>query len=192
MAPVPDVRTGLDAQTLARAVREHLFYETGRQPETATLNDVYLAVAATVRDRLFHRVTATLDRQAAGLNTRAVAYLSAEFLMGPQLGANLLNLDIVLPMRQALSELGLDLYAVLGQEEEPGLGNGGLGRLSACYLALPRGLDARRRHHDGPDGLVLVRPIDTRLLRPCLADRTRTVCRADRQRSSGTEGRTRR
>jgi len=79
-------------------------------------------------------VTATLDRQAAGLGTRAVAYLSAEFLMGPQLGANLLNLDIVLPMRQALTGLGLDLYAVLGQEEEPGLGNGGLGRLSACYL----------------------------------------------------------
>jgi len=134
MEPVPDVRTGLDAPTLARAVREHLFYETGRQPETATLNDVYLAVAATVRDRLFHRVTATLDRQATGLNTRAVAYLSAEFLMGPQLAANLLNLDIVQPMRQALASLGRDLYAVLGQEEEPGLGNGGLGRLSACYL----------------------------------------------------------
>ena len=119
MEPVPDVRTGLDAPTLARAVREHLFYETGRQPETATLNDVYLAVAATVRDRLFHRVTATLDRQAAGLSTRAVAYLSAEFLMGPQLGANLLNLDIVLPMRQALAELGLD------GAEAPGLVEGG-------------------------------------------------------------------
>ena len=65
---------------------------------------------------------------------RRVAYLSAEFLMGPQLGINLLNLDIVTAMRAALASLGFDLYRVLGQEEEPGLGNGGLGRLAACYL----------------------------------------------------------
>ncbi|WP_291989358.1 glycogen/starch/alpha-glucan phosphorylase [Luteitalea sp.] len=128
-----DLRTGLDAETLARAVREHLFYQSGRRPETASLNDVYLAVAAAVRDRLFHRAVATVDVQAAH-PTRAVAYLSAEFLMGPQLGANLMNLGVVGSMRTALASLGLDLYAVLGQEEEPGLGNGGLGRLSACYM----------------------------------------------------------
>lgn len=128
-----DVRTGLDADALARAVTEHLFYQSGRVPTTASLNDAYLAVAAAVRDRLFHRAVATLDAQSAHPR-RAVAYLSAEFLMGPQLGANLLNLDIVGPMRTALESLGLDFYAVLGQEEEPGLGNGGLGRLSACYM----------------------------------------------------------
>jgi glycogen phosphorylase len=134
MAGLPDVRTGLDATTLSRAVREHLFYQFGRRPDTATLNDIYLAVAAAVRDRLFDRTMATLDAQASAPGVRTVAYLSAEFLMGPQLGANLMNLDIVLPMRDALAELGVNLYAVLGQEEEPGLGNGGLGRLSACYL----------------------------------------------------------
>ncbi len=134
MASVADIRTGLDAKTLARAVSEHLFYQAGRRPDTASLNDVYLAVAAAVRDRLFHRAVATLDEQSSDPGVRTVAYLSAEFLMGPQLGANLMNLDIVAAMREALSELGLDLYAVLGQEEEPGLGNGGLGRLSACYL----------------------------------------------------------
>ncbi len=133
MPHIDHTRTGLDADTLARAVTEHLFYQGGRRPDTASLNDVYLAVAAAVRDRLFDRAVATIDAQSAH-HRRAVAYLSAEFLMGPQLGANLLNLGIVGAMRAALASLGLDLYAVLGREEEPGLGNGGLGRLSACYM----------------------------------------------------------
>jgi starch phosphorylase len=133
MATMDDVRTGLDAETLARAVREHLFYQAGRRPATASLNDAYLAAAAAVRDRLFQRAMATLDAL-DGQRERRVAYLSAEFLMGPQLGANLLNLDIVQQMREALASLGFDLYGVLGHEEEPGLGNGGLGRLAACYL----------------------------------------------------------
>ena len=61
-------------------------------------------------------------------------YLSAEFLMGPQLGNNLLNLGIEDEARAALAELGQDLDEILACEEEPGLGNGGLGRLAACYL----------------------------------------------------------
>ncbi len=134
MAIDDDVRSGLDAETLARAVQEHLFYLCGRHPENAPLNDVYLATATTVRDRLFRRALATLDSLDAKPDTRLVVYLSAEFLMGPQLGANLLNLGIVPEMRRALESLGFDLYAVLGHEEEPGLGNGGLGRLAACYL----------------------------------------------------------
>jgi starch phosphorylase len=134
MATMDNVRTGLDADTLERAVREHLFYLAGRHPETASLNDVYLAVAAAVRDRLFQRATATLDALEANPATRRVAYLSAEFLMGPQLGAHLLSLGIIGHMRQALEGLGFDLYAVLRHEEEPGLGNGGLGRLAACYM----------------------------------------------------------
>jgi starch phosphorylase len=66
--------------------------------------------------------------------SRTVAYLSAEFLIGPQLGQNLLSLGISGATRQAMDELGLSLDALLEQEEEPGLGNGGLGRLAACYL----------------------------------------------------------
>ena len=68
------------------------------------------------------------------LGRKVTCYLSAEFLMGPQLGSNLLNLGIEDAARQALSSLGQDLDEVLGCEEEPGLGNGGLGRLAACYL----------------------------------------------------------
>ncbi len=65
---------------------------------------------------------------------KLVGYLSAEFLLGPHLGNNLLNLGITAQVRQAVAGLGLDLGVLLRQEEEPGLGNGGLGRLAACYL----------------------------------------------------------
>ena len=68
------------------------------------------------------------------LGRKVTCYLSAEFLMGPQLGSNLINLGIEDAARQALSSSGQDLDEVLGCEEEPGLGNGGLGRLAACYL----------------------------------------------------------
>ena len=69
---------------------------------------------------------------------RTVCYLSAEFLLGPHLGNNLLNLGAFDTARQAMEELGLDFEKLLEQEEEPGLGNGGLGRLAACYLELAR------------------------------------------------------
>ena len=65
---------------------------------------------------------------------RVVAYLSAEFLPGPHLANSLLNLGIVEPAREALSAFGLDLDQVIEQEEEPGLGNGGLGRLASCFM----------------------------------------------------------
>jgi starch phosphorylase len=82
---------------------------------------------------LLHRwvsTAATYTTQGA----RTLAYLSAEFLMGPQLGNNLVNLGILGTTREAMKKLGLDLDPMLAREEEPGLGNGGLGRLAACYL----------------------------------------------------------
>jgi starch phosphorylase len=105
----------------------------GRFPEVATKNDYYLAVAYTVRDRMLRRWVRTaksyFDR-----SIRTVCYLSAEFLIGPQLGLNLLNLGIHDQTRQALAELGQNLDDLVEQEEEPALGNGGLGRLAACYM----------------------------------------------------------
>jgi starch phosphorylase len=65
---------------------------------------------------------------------KSVAYLSAEFLMGPHLANNILNLKLGDPVREAITSLGLDLDTILDAEEEPGLGNGGLGRLAACYM----------------------------------------------------------
>ncbi len=127
-----DIRTGLDVDSLARALLDNLYYVQGRTPELATRNDWYLAVAYTVRDRLLRRWLTTL--QDLHTDVRIVSYLSAEFLIGPQLGNGLLSLGITEPMREAVGRYGLALEDLLQQEEEPGLGNGGLGRLAACYL----------------------------------------------------------
>jgi starch phosphorylase len=128
------IRTGMDVSSLKLAVTEHLFYQQGRYTEHATVNDVYLAVSYAVRDRLMKRGLKTIETVLKNKDVRLVSYLSAEFLMGPQLGANLIDLNIYNEMSVALSELGFDLNEVIKQEEEPGLGNGGLGRLAACYI----------------------------------------------------------
>ncbi len=126
-------RTDLTASAIRQAFLDNLFYVQGRFIEVATPNDLYQALAYTLRDRLLHRWVNTVQtyRQT---NCRTVCYLSAEYLPGPHLGNNLINLSIMEVAREALSGLGLDLDHVLAQEEEPGLGNGGLGRLAACYM----------------------------------------------------------
>ncbi len=130
---IEDDRTGLDVETLKRAFVDNLFYIQGKQPLNATQNDLYLALAYTVRDRMIHRWL-NASKTYVEHDSKAVGYLSAEFLMGPHLGNNLLNLGLYDKVERAMRELGLDLDRLLGQEEEPGLGNGGLGRLAACFL----------------------------------------------------------
>ncbi|MGJ3247115.1 MAG: glycogen/starch/alpha-glucan phosphorylase [Elainellaceae cyanobacterium] len=128
-----DDRTGLSVETLRRAIADNLFYLQGKFPGIATQNDYYMALAYTVRDRLLHRWLNT-TRIYLEQEVRVVCYLSAEFLVGPHTGKNLINLGIYDQVKQAVEESGLDLNKLLEQEEEPGLGNGGLGRLAACYL----------------------------------------------------------
>jgi glycogen phosphorylase len=130
---VEDDRTGLSVETLKRAFADHLFYFQGKNAETATPNDFYTALAYTVRDRLLYRWLKTQERYTSQ-KVKMVAYLSAEFLMGRHLGNSLINLEIYEQVKQAVSESGLDLGTLLEQEEDPGLGNGGLGRLAACFL----------------------------------------------------------
>jgi len=130
---VAGIRTGSSVADLKHSFLDNLFCGLGRIPEVATLNDVYLALAMTIRDRVFQQGTKTLESYAEQ-NKRTVAYLSAEFLPGPHLANNLLNLGIIDQTRQAMSELDLNLDEIIEQEEEPGLGNGGLGRLASCYL----------------------------------------------------------
>ncbi len=130
---VEDDRTGLSIPTLRRAIADNLFYLQGKFPAIATKNDYYMALAYTVRDRLLQRWLAT-NQSYLKNNVRVVCYLSAEFLVGPHLGNNLINLGIYDQVAQAVKESGLDLDELIEQEEEPGLGNGGLGRLAACYL----------------------------------------------------------
>jgi starch phosphorylase len=126
-------RTGQSAEALRRGIVDHLRYSIGRPAAALRTEHFYRALALAVRDRMQdNRVAST--QTSLDLGRKVTCYLSAEFLMGPQLGSNLLNLDIEEPAREALATLGADLDEVLACEEEPGLGNGGLGRLAACYL----------------------------------------------------------
>ncbi|MEB3350384.1 MAG: glycogen/starch/alpha-glucan phosphorylase [Cyanobacteriota bacterium] len=129
----PD-RSGLTADDVFDGMTEHLFYTLGKLAPAASHHDLYMALSYAVRDRLMMRYLAGIE--AIGTTpTRVVAYLSAEFLIGPQLGNNLLMLGIQKEAAEALRRFGVeDLETILEVEEEPGLGNGGLGRLAACYL----------------------------------------------------------
>jgi len=128
-----NIRTGESVEALRQAILEHLYFIQGRTPEIATRNDWYMAVAYAVRDRLIKHWVPTYHLMREK-DHRAVAYLSAEFLMGPHLGNALINLGIDEHVRGAVAKLGLNFDDLLDQEEEPGLGNGGLGRLAACFL----------------------------------------------------------
>lgn len=128
-----EFRTGLSKDALKWAFLDNLFCVQGKFPALASRTDYHLALAHVVRDRLLQRwisTAAAYTQQGA----RTVAYLSAEFLMGPHLGNHLINLGIFPAAQQAMAELGLDLDTLLAAEVEPGLGNGGLGRLAACYI----------------------------------------------------------
>jgi starch phosphorylase len=130
---IEDDRTGLGLETLKRAFADHLFYLQGKSANTATPNDFYMALAYAVRDRLLLRWLKTQETYQQQ-KVKHVCYLSAEFLMGRHLGNSLINLKIYDLVQQAVAEMGLDLDAILEKEEDPGLGNGGLGRLAACFL----------------------------------------------------------
>ncbi|MGC2048087.1 MAG: glycogen/starch/alpha-glucan phosphorylase, partial [Gallionella sp.] len=123
----------MTAVALKQAVTDHLHYSLGRLPAVAKPHDYYRALALAVRDRMQHRWMSTTQTY-FDLNRKIACYLSAEFLMGPHLGNNLVNLGLEQAARTAVAELGQDLDTILSCEEEPGLGNGGLGRLAACYL----------------------------------------------------------
>lgn len=134
-SPREDVRTGLSPASLGQALLDNLYCLRGRLPQLASINDWYVALAHTVRDRMLENWIKTIQRHRMK-DVRVVGYLSAEFLMGPHLGNNLINLGLYEPMQEAIAGLGLDLDLdrLIAHEEEPGLGNGGLGRLAACYL----------------------------------------------------------
>jgi starch phosphorylase len=130
---VEDDRTGMSVETLRRAMADQLFYIQGRYPANATKNDYYMALAYVVRDRLIQRWINTVQTYRKK-DTRVVCYLSAEYLMGPHLANNLINMGIYDRVKEAVEESGLNLAELIDEEEEPGLGNGGLGRLAACYM----------------------------------------------------------
>ena len=124
---------GTGVEAIKRDFLANLYTRLAKFQAVATRNDYYRALAYTVRDRMLERWINTAQTYFQNAS-RTVAYLSAEFLIGPQLGSNLLYLGITEDARKAMASLGLDLDELIEHEEEPGLGNGGLGRLAACYM----------------------------------------------------------
>ncbi len=130
---IEDDRTGMDNATLRRAFLDHLSYTLGKRASTSTTLDRFIALAHTVRDRLTYRWAQTQETYTRE-DAKRVYYLSAEFLLGRAMANNLNALGLYERARELLHGAGLELADVLEEEPEPGLGNGGLGRLAACFL----------------------------------------------------------
>ncbi len=132
--PAPsELRAGTSAEALRRAFIDHVEYTRGKNFDSASLYDRYLALALTVRDRLAKSWVKT-QRRYYQQDAKRAYYLSAEYLLGRALGNNLINMGLWDSTREALRELGVDLTSLLEMEQDAGLGNGGLGRLAACFL----------------------------------------------------------
>lgn len=121
-----------NSAALKQAITQHYFQTMGRDVNTDSAHYLYQAVALSVRDRLMKNWRAT--RQATDQATRRTCYLSMEFLMGRAFGNAVQNLDLSEELSQALQELGFAMEDIAELEHDAGLGNGGLGRLAACFL----------------------------------------------------------
>ncbi|MDJ0805406.1 MAG: glycogen/starch/alpha-glucan phosphorylase [Gammaproteobacteria bacterium] len=124
---------GSDTKALQRSVSNHLVYTIGKDPFTATDHDWMMAFSYVVRDRLIERWMET-QRSYYRHDAKRVYYLSMEFLIGRSLINSLLNMDIHDACGEALHKLGMELEALRNLEHDAALGNGGLGRLAACFL----------------------------------------------------------
>src|SRR5580658_6356973 len=122
-----------DVAALRRAVIAKLTYAVGKDPVVATERDWFVATALSVRDRIVDRWMIS-TRATYGLGRKRVYYLSLEFLIGRLLIDSLNNMQMLEPMRAALAELGVDLDRLREVEPDAALGNGGLGRLAACFM----------------------------------------------------------
>ncbi len=129
----PASRLSPEAQSLQQSILHYLKYKMGRDSESATPRDWWIATATAVRDRMIERGLETYKVHRTG-NVRRVYYLSLEYLIGRLMTNNLINLGLHGAMVEALEDLGQSFEKVRAQEEDMGLGNGGLGRLAACYL----------------------------------------------------------
>lgn len=133
LSPMGCIRTGFRKSDLKQSFVDSLFCNLGRSVLAATEHDQYVALAIAVRDRVLKQGVRTLETFCEQ-DARVVSYLSAEFLPGPHLANNLLSLGITEQARKAVEELECNFEVLLDQEEEPGLGNGGLGRLASCFM----------------------------------------------------------
>ncbi len=128
-----DRRVEMSVEGLKADFAWHLRYTQAKVPDNATERDRYTAFAYCVRDRLIER---WIETQAThrNQNVKRIYYLSLEFLIGRLLGNNVINLKMDPICREALDDYGIDWHALRDFEVDAGLGNGGLGRLAACFL----------------------------------------------------------
>ncbi len=132
MASPQSASPAAPGSSLGEAMRRHLFSSQAKSPSLATRHDHYLCLALAVRDRLLHSWVDTAETYTSE-HVRTAVYLSAEYLLGPHLENTLVNLGLRQEAAEACAELGLSLEELIAEEPEPGLGNGGLGRLAACF-----------------------------------------------------------
>src|ERR1700734_2074134 len=120
---------------LHAALLDRLTRTLGKNPDSATIRDIYDALSLAVREELTLRWLAT-QRRVANAHVKRVCYFSVEYLPGRSLLNALSSLEgpLLQEARVALRDMGYDLDDVAAQEVDPGLGNGGLGRLAACFL----------------------------------------------------------
>ena len=133
MTEITAPKSPVTAEQFADEIREQLKYSQNVTAEQATAADVYVAVSKAVRNHLADSWFKTQADTVNG-NTKAVGYLSAEFLMGKQLENALLNAGLTDQFDKAVEALGFKPKDIVDAEYEPGLGNGGLGRLAACFI----------------------------------------------------------
>jgi glycogen phosphorylase len=126
-------KRGSDPASLKRSIANRLIFSLGKDPITATHRDWFHSAAYSVREQLIERWMETM-RSYYRSDAKRVYYLSMEFLTGRLLTNSLLNMGFYDECRQALTELELDLDRISELEQDSGLGNGGLGRLAACFL----------------------------------------------------------
>ena len=126
-------KPALDTQSIKRSLANRLMYSIGKDPITATERDWFYSAASVVRERFIERWMETM-RSYYREDTKRVYYFSMEFLMGRTLMNGILNVGCDEAFRQAMHEMGLELEKIREMESDAALGNGGLGRLAACFL----------------------------------------------------------
>ena len=124
---------GRSVEDIKRGFLSNLEYNVARDPYSLTLYDEFLSLSYTVRERLIERWIASRQHYHCK-NVKRIYYLSMEFLLGRLLSDNIINLQIESACRKAIDALHLDMEEIIDQEHDAGLGNGGLGRLAACFL----------------------------------------------------------
>lgn len=127
-----DISGNIDAKTIKKSILDNLFYNLAKLPHSATINDWYLAISFTIRDIMVGKWVKSIQEFTE--DVKVVVFLSDEFLLGPQLEMNIINLGVHQEVSQALKELGISLNEIANVEPEPGIGYGRIGSFAASFL----------------------------------------------------------